>query len=140
MTERCIIIYDPVTRLIQSTVDQPYPEGIFDAYQSFVNQNPDFAYLEVDKPLVGLHAVYVANNGEVLMRDHLTVTTTVNAVVGGSIVIDNIPPHTKIVVDGVEATNGEETLVEIEFDTSGVYQIDLLKFPYLPKTITVNVP
>lgn len=140
MTSRCIIIYDPVTRLVQSTVDQPYPEGIFESYQAFASQNPDFAYLEVEKPTEGLHAIYVADNGDVLLRGHLAVTTTINAVVGGSIVIGSIPPHTKLIVDGVEATNGEEPEVEIEFETSGTYQIDLIKFPHLPKTITVTIP
>ena len=70
----------------------------------------------------------------------MTVTTSLNAVVGGSLSIGGIPNNTKIVLDGVETTNGADPEIEIEFDTPGSYEIRLIKLPYLPKIITVEVP
>lgn len=136
---RFIVIYDPVTKMIRSTVDQPYPQDIFTTYDALMVADPNFVYLEVEKPEDGIHALYV-DGSTLSVRGHMTVTTSLNAVVGGSLVIGDIPTDTTIILDGVETTNGSETEIEIEFDTPGSYEVKLIKLPFLPKIITVEVP
>lgn len=136
---RFIVIYDPQTKLIRATIDHPYPDGIIEAYDALMLSDPDFVYLEVEKPTDGIHALYV-DGGALVHRGHLVVTTTLNAVVGGSLILGDVPADTAIFIDGEETTNGTEAEVEIEFDTPGSYEIRLVKLPYLPKTITVEVP